>query len=33
MIHAPEFYGNYQQRHLVAKQEKVYKEWPPDFAH
>jgi hypothetical protein len=32
MIHPPELSGNYQQRHLVAKQGKAWREMAVNFA-
>jgi hypothetical protein len=28
LIHSPELYGSNQQKHLVAKQEKLGEKWP-----
>jgi hypothetical protein len=33
LIHSPELSSHYQQRHIVAKQEKLGKEWLLNFAY
>jgi hypothetical protein len=33
MIHPPDLSGKYQQRHPVAKQDKLGEKWPLNFAY